>query len=391
MTAAAASSVQEAMAALRRGDAAAARRAAESAIAAGAGGAGPAMLLAEACRMGGDEAGEAAALDRALAADPRSIGALILRGDAYGRKGDMRAATSFYREALAAAAGASAVPPGIAAELQRVEALVRASGSHYQAHLESALRARGVDPAVVGPRFEEAIDILFERKRVYLQQPSALYYPRLPQIQFYERERFDWAPAFEAETRAIREELTALVESGASFSPYVEAEPDRPRQDFHGMLGDPSWGAFYLWRDGAPVAENAARCPRTMAALEKVPLSRIGSRTPSVLFSRLDPGAHIPPHTGMLNCRLICHLPLVVPEGCWLRVGNETRAWEEGKLLIFDDSIEHEAKNPTGETRIILLFDIWRPELDEAERRGLSAIFEAIDGFPAAAPPADPA
>jgi aspartyl/asparaginyl beta-hydroxylase (cupin superfamily) len=118
-----------------------------------------------------------------------------------------------------------------------------------------------------------------------------------------------------------------------------------------------------------------------MAALEKVPLSRIGSRTPAVLFSRLEPGAHIPPHTGLLNCRLICHLPLIVPKGCWLRVGNETREWEEGKLLIFDDSIEHEAKNPAEDLRIILLFDVWRPELGEEERAAISSIFEAIDRF----------
>jgi aspartyl/asparaginyl beta-hydroxylase (cupin superfamily) len=90
----------------------------------------------------------------------------------------------------------------------------------------------------------------------------------------------------------------------------------------------------------------------------------------------------------MLNGRLICHLPLIVPAGCWLRVGNETREWEEGRLLIFDDSIEHEAMNPTSELRIILLFDIWRPELSEAERRGVSAIFEAIDGYGKAPAPA---
>ena len=129
------------------------------------------------------------------------------------------------------------------------------------------------------------------------------------------------------------------------------------------------------------MGENAARCPKTMDALGKVPLSNIGSRTPSVLFSMLRPGAHIPPHHGMLNSRLICHLPLIVPEGCWLRVGNETRTVEAGKMMIFDDSIEHEAKNESGEVRIILLFDIWRPELNEAERAGISAIFDAIDRF----------
>ena len=108
-----------------------------------------------------------------------------------------------------------------------------------------------------------------------------------------------------------------------------------------------------------------------------MPLTHIGRRTPSVFFSRLEAAAHIPPHHGLLNCRLICHLPLIVPPGCWLRVGNETRQWEDGKLLIFDDSMEHEAKNPTGHLRIVLIFDIWRPELTEAERAAISTIFDA--------------
>jgi len=137
-------------------------------------------------------------------------------------------------------------------------------------------------------------------------------------------------------------------------------------------------------RRSTVVPEVAERCPKTVRALEGVPLSRIGERTPSVFFSRLEPGAHIPPHTGMLNSRLICHLPLIVPQGCWLRVGNETREWEEGKLLIFDDSIEHEAKNSSREMRIVLIFDIWRPELSQSERAGISAIFNAIDQFRAA-------
>ena len=136
--------------------------------------------------------------------------------------------------------------------------------------------------------------------------------------------------------------------------------------------------------DGLKVGGHQASCTSMtaiMAALEKVPISRIGHRTPAVLFSRLLPGAHIPPHHGMLNSRLICHLPLIIPAGCWLRVGNETREWEEGKLLIFDDSIEHEARNPSGETRIILLFDVWKPELGEDERAAISDIFEAIDAY----------
>ena len=304
-----------------------------------------------------------------------------MRGDVYGRTGDRRAATSFYRAAQAAAERVTHIAPALAAQLERAAALVREAGGDYESHLEQALAERGVGAETSGPRFQEALDILFGRKQVQLRQPSVFYFPGLPQKAFYERDAFDWASEVEAETPAIQAELRELLGAGADFRPYVEQEPDRPFRDFHGMQNDPSWGAFYLWQDGTLVEEHAARCPRTVATLERVPMTRMGARTPSALFSLLRPGAHIPPHHGMLNSRLICHLPLIVPPGCWLRVGNETRQWEEGKLMIFDDSIEHEARNPTDQLRVILLFDIWRPELDEGERRAVSTIFEAIDAY----------
>jgi aspartyl/asparaginyl beta-hydroxylase (cupin superfamily) len=81
----------------------------------------------------------------------------------------------------------------------------------------------------------------------------------------------------------------------------------------------------------------------------------------------------------MVNTRLICHLPLIVPQGCELRVGNETRQWVEGKAWVFDDTIEHEAWNRSAETRVILLFEIWRPELTAEERMLVDAMFTAID------------
>ena len=370
---------KDGIAALQRGDGAGAASAFKRLFAAGRGTAQVRLLLAEACRLTGDRAGEAAALDELLAIDPRHIPALLMRGDAHGIAGDLRAATSFYQAALAASNEVSQLPPSLAAQLERAAALVRNAGSDYQAYLERALAERGIDAGSTGTRFGEALDILFGRKQIYLQQPSVFYFPGLPQQQFYDSEQFQWTAQLEAATAEIQAELAALLDEGAEFRPYVEQDKDRPFRDFHGMLGDPRWGAFYIWEDGALVGEHAARCPRTVAALEQVPMTRMGARTPSVLFSLLRPHTHIPPHSGMLNTRLICHLPLVVPAGCWLRVGNETRQWEEGKLLIFDDSIEHEARNPTDRLRVVLLFDIWRPELEQAERDAVAAIFEAID------------
>ena len=145
------------------------------------------------------------------------------------------------------------------------------------------------------------------------------------------------------------------------------------------MLDNPEWSAFYLWKNGEPVAENVARCPKTMAALATVPFPQVPHRSPSILFSMMRPGAHIPPHNGFVNTRLICHLPVIVPGGCYFRVGNEEREWVEGKACVFDDTIEHEAWNRSDRTRVVLLFETWRPELTEEERTLVRAMFEAID------------
>ena len=312
---------------------------------------------------------------------PDDMEALLERGDSYARGGDPRAAMSFYQAALQIARSGRAVDPRRVPDLQRAQAYIRDQAQRLHDALDHTLETIRADDPIERLRLTHALEMLKGTRTIYPQQPNVFYYPYLAQRQFFEREEFAWTSELEAATPAIREELLALVQSDADFRPYVEDDPDRPARDFHGLNNDPSWSALYLWKDGRLVEENARRCPKTIAALEKVPLSRIGSRTPAALFSRLEPGAHIPPHSGMLNSRLICHLPLIVPEGCWLRVGNETREVEQGRMLIFDDSIEHEARNRSGETRIILLFDIWRPELGDAERQGISAIFDAIDRF----------
>src|SRR6185369_7390651 len=87
----------------------------------------------------------------------------------------------------------------------------------------------------------------------------------------------------------------------------------------------------------------------------------------------------LPAHHGLVNTRLICHLPLLVPAQCTFRVGNELRDWQKGKAWLFDDTIEHEAWNRSDQTRVILLFDVWRPELAQEERDLVVSLFEAID------------
>lgn len=337
------------------------------------------LLLAQVCRMLADQEAEEQALDAVLKLQSRQLQALLLKGDARARAGDDRAATSFYQLAIGVATGSSAVPQTLFAHLDRAQSYLAEAGKRFEEHLRDSLAKAGIDSKTGGRRFHQAIEILCGRSQLYFQQPTAFFYPGLPQIQFYERGDFPWVGALEAATATISAELEAVLTSGAdSFTPYVEALPERPRSSSP-LFDDPRWGALYLWKNGSLVAENAALFPRTLDALASADIPHITGRSPMALFSRLRPGTHIPPHHGLLNTRLICHLPVIVPDGCRLRVGNETRAWTQGEMLIFDDSFEHEAWNDSAQTRVVLLFEIWRPELSAEERAALTLLYQSID------------
>ena len=320
------------------------------------------------------------ALDRVLSLNPRHLLALIAKGDRYARGGDFPAASSYYNAVLKLASSQPSLTPEVQAQLQRVQSACQRFTREYENHLLSAVAATGVNTQAAH-RFNHAVDLLLGRRQVYFQEPKSFFFPELPQVQFYDPRAFPWVEALQQGTADIRAELLPLAASGAGFEPYIQRETDRPAFNVRGLLDNPNWSAHFLIKNGVEVEQHAACCPRTMALLRDVPLCRVNGRTPSVLFSLLRPGARIPPHHGFTNVRLICHLPLVVPGGCGLRVGNETREWREGELLMFDDTMEHEAWNSSSELRVVLLFDIWRPELSHEERTLVAAMLEAVGRF----------
>ncbi len=320
----------------------------------------------------------ARALDRVLAAEPRNLLALIQRADCFAAAGDARSASAFYLMALRSAPQ-SGVPRATADELARARRICDRYAADYRDHLLQSLAAKGFDPRKSSGRFAQSVDIVLGNKRIFLQEPKYYYFPGLPQIQFYERSQFPWFDDVEAATDDIRSELMAVLDEPDAFAPYVQGHANRPRNEQMGLLNNPAWSAYFIWKNGDPVEGHVARFPKTMHALRNAPLAHVQYRSPSVLFSLLRPGAHIPPHNGLINTRLVCHLPLIVPGKCRFRVGNDVREWVQGKGWAFDDTIEHEAWNDSAETRVILLFDVWRPELTEEERGLVVALFEAID------------
>ncbi len=333
-------------------------------------------LLARASARSGDRDGERAALHSILRANSRDIPALLAMAQSFADSGDERAAVSWFTTAINQAR-VTQTAPALKPLLDRAHAYCEEAKARFTAQFDAALADITADSAAT-PALKHAVDLLHGKSQIYLQQPTMFYYPGLPQRAFYERHEFDWVAEIEAQSAALRDEYLALLAAADEpFAPYIQRSDSRPASSSP-LLEDPSWGAAYLWQSGAPTA-LAVHCPATMAALDSAPIPHIAARSPMALYSRLKPGTHIAPHHGLLNTRLICHLPLVVPDGCALRVGHETRAWRFGEMLIFDDSVEHEAWNRGSADRTILLFEIWRPEIPLEERALLARLFEAID------------
>jgi len=366
--------VRSGAAALQAGKPADARRLFEQLTGTGRANAQVWLLLATACRADNDVAAAEAAVDRLLAEQPRLLRGLLMKADCRARSGDEGAALQFYQGALQVASGQQ-VPPDLRSELTRAEEFVAQQQARLSNKREAALSAQGLSREARSARFQQSLDIMSGQKQIFLQEPTGYFFPELPHIQFFDTAQFAWVPGVEAATAAIRAELAALLAAGQEgFRPYIQSDSSRPRLDENPLLDNRDWSTLFLCENGRIDEGVIARCPATWAAMQAVPLPWM-TNSPTVMFSLLRPGARINPHTGTHNTRLVCHLPLIVPPKCGFRVGNEVREWHEGKLLIFDDTIEHEAWNHSDRDRVVLIFDVWRPELSEQERREVAALF----------------
>lgn len=326
---------------------------------------------------------EEAHAERRIAASNGDFAALVAKADHRLRAGDRRAANSWYRAAQRAAGGGA---PARADEVARIERVLAALADYFTQHTLEALDAAGFPRSAWHPRFAKAIAILHRERerdpesRLHPQLPNSFFYPDMPYLCFADPGSWEWVRAITDRTAAIRREAEGLLAQTASFAPYVRRDTQRPQGDVHGLIDNEAWQTLDLTQLGRPVSERVALAPKTYDTIGgHAPLCDIPNRAPSIMFSLLAAGQRIPPHTGMINTRLICHLPLIVPGDGALRVGSETRQWVEGELLAFDDTVEHEAWNDAGRDRLVLIFDIWRPEIEPEERAQLRALFAAVD------------
>ncbi len=201
-----------------------------------------------------------------------------------------------------------------------------------------------------------------------LQRP-AYYIPGVPARTFYDPSQFEWVKPLEEAFPAIRRELlNVLGQDGKGFRAYMSESQQRLE----------GWNTFNFFFYGRKFEENCRLCPETTALLESLPRFE----RDHIMFSALNPHAHIPPHTGPMNGIIRGHLALVAPPGCYIRVGSDERTWNEGRVLVFDDSYEHEVWNHSDQARVVLFMNFWHPCLAAEEVAVLERFRTAYEKSP---------
>ncbi|TDH71859.1 hypothetical protein CCR75_001053 [Bremia lactucae] len=204
--------------------------------------------------------------------------------------------------------------------------------------------------------------------------PTLFYFPGLESAPWHDTSKFEWIKHIEANREVITKEFLALKAQRANRkSPGT----DYNTSDHEHQLHQGQWDWLSYVTQGRRQADFAVYCPKTVELLETIPGFLSGLPFAYCFFSVLKPKSSIKAHSGPCNIRLRCHFPVFVPKGCGIRVGSESRQWEEGKALVFDDAYDHEVwHSGLKNDRVLLLFDIWHPDLIQEERDAITELFQ---------------
>jgi aspartyl/asparaginyl beta-hydroxylase (cupin superfamily) len=183
----------------------------------------------------------------------------------------------------------------------------------------------------------------------YLYERSSIH----PQRALYDADEFPWTQELEASSPDIVAELKTVLGRRHLIPNFQDVSPEQ-----RAITQDDKWKTYILYAYGARANHNCRECPRTTAAIERIP----GMKT--AFFSILAGGKHIPAHRGPYKGLLRCHLGLIVPvpaNSCRIRVDGIDAHWQEGKTLVFDDTLPHEVWNDSADDRVVLFIDLMRP------------------------------
>ncbi|RVE48277.1 hypothetical protein evm_007028 [Chilo suppressalis] len=193
------------------------------------------------------------------------------------------------------------------------------------------------------------------------------------QRSLYNVPRLKSSPWWRIEDTPYSNLAKSLEKSWKDILKEAQAAEASYEKEKEGLKEHGEWSQLDLFVRGREVPDRCKRAPVT-CSIVKGENAAAGCRRGQIKFSLMAAGTHVRPHVGPTNCRLRMHLGLSNTKDTYIRVDQEIRQWREGRVLLFDDSFEHEVwHNGTG-TRLVLIVDVWHPHLTAAERRQLPAI-----------------
>jgi hypothetical protein len=170
----------------------------------------------------------------------------------------------------------------------------------------------------------------------------------------------------------MREEYLQSQANGAGLDAYGAAG----NQKFHTVKNNEDWSGLFLMRRGEWSEKGMKSCPRTAEVIRS--LEPYIMADGEAFFSVLKPGVVLPPHHDATNLKFTIQMGVVIPSDSAIKVGDETKVWEPGKCILFDDSFLHEAWNHSDTTRVVFIMDVWRPELTPIEVEVIGALIRAM-------------
>jgi len=208
---------------------------------------------------------------------------------------------------------------------------------------------------VLPDRFAEYIATLRDAG----QAPSMSTYPGLTSRPWHD-------PATIPAARELERAAAQITAEFRQLDPRAFAPENEP------IARQGAWDVFILYERGRRHDKRCRLFPTVSAIVEANRTVR--SLAGLVYFSRLAPHSRVAPHRGPTNMRVRAHLGIEVPPDCGIRVGDTSATWQEGRCIVFDDSFPHEVWNDSERERIVLVVDLWHPDLSDDEVR-------LLDGF----------
>ena len=202
------------------------------------------------------------------------------------------------------------------------------------------------------------------------------YVDGLTCMPFWDISAQSWAKKLSSKYKTIRKEFLNVIGDKEKLQEGNNVWAGALTEEAGGY-GE-GWSTLVLMNRGMWDESNCNLFPQTAKAVQNS-----GIPATEVFFASMKPNTDIKLHSDFTNFVLTSHLAVEIPESgnnkCRLSIGDETREWINGEIMLFDTSIMHDAINESDEMRYILMFRVWHPDLTEVERNALQLIYDCLE------------